>query len=191
MKRSSWNAVAFWLTARMLRPSGRVKPTAVTPGGSGSGDSVTGTVKWPDGNPAAGASVYFNNHDAGFDGSGSGWSQGQNGNWSEKLQLPANGSYSLSGCPCADLTAYLYVPASVMSPANGGWDCWIIMQDDSQNYSGLQANPGDVINWQALDLPCSRMFYTSDQATVQSEATTVLPTVNGGPWQTAEQLTSG
>ena len=28
-------------------------------GGSSSGGSVTGTVRWPDGTPAAGASVYF------------------------------------------------------------------------------------------------------------------------------------
>jgi hypothetical protein len=105
-------------------------------------------------------------------------------------RLRANGSYSLTGCPCADLTAYLYVPAPVMSPANGGWDCWIIMQDDSQNYSGRHANPGDVINWQALDLPCSPTFYTSNQPTVRSEATTVLPSLNSGPWQTAERLTS-
>ena len=157
-------------------------------GGSG-GSSVTGTVTWPDGHLAANASVFFNNHDPGF--SGSGWSQGQNGNWYQQQQLPANGSYSLTGCPCGDLTAYLYVPAAVMSQANGGWDCWIIMQDDNQNYSGLQANPGAVINWQALNMLCSRTFYTSDQATVQSEQTTVLPSLNAGTWQTAEQLTTG
>src|SRR6185437_6843552 len=40
-----------------------------------SSDAVTGTVSWPDGNPAANASVYFNNHDPGF--SGNGWNQGQ------------------------------------------------------------------------------------------------------------------
>ena len=158
-------------------------------GSSGGGSSVTGTVTWPDGHLAANASVFFNNHDPGF--SGSGWSQGQNGNWYQQQQLPANGSYSLTGCPCGDLTAYLYVPAAVMSQANGGWDCWIIMQDDNQNYSGLQANPGDVINWQALNMLCSRTFYTSDQATVQSEQTTVLPSLNAGTWQTAEQLTTG
>jgi hypothetical protein len=78
-----------------------------------------------------------------------------------------------------------------MSPANGGWDCWIIMQDDNQNYSGRQANPGDIINWQALDMPCSPTFYTSDPPTVQSEATTVLPSLNSGTWRSAEQLTSG
>jgi hypothetical protein len=158
--------------------------------GSVGGGSVTGTVTWPDGSPAANASVYFNNHETGF--SGSGWSQHDSANsWFEVQQLPADGSYSLPGCPCGDLTAYLLVPSAVMSPANGGWDCWIIMQDGNQTYSGRQANPGDVINWQALNMPCSPTFYTSDQPTVQSEATTVLPSLNSGAWQAAKQLTSG
>lgn len=156
-------------------------------GGSG---SVTGTVSWPDGQPAANVSIYFNNHETGF--AGSDWTQHDSANsWYQVQQLPADGSYSLPGCPCGDLTAYLLVPSAVMSPANGGWDCWIIMQDDSQNYSGRQANPGDVINWQALNLPCSPTIYTSDPPTVQSEASTVLPSLNSGPWQTAEQLTGG
>ena len=159
----------------------------VSSGSSGGGSgSVTGTVTWPDGHPAADASVYFNNHETGF--SGSGWSQHDSANsWYQVQQLPADGSYSLPACPCGDLTAYLLVPSAVMSPANGGWDCWIIMQDDNQNYSGRQANPGDVINWQALDLPCSPIFYTSDPPTVQSQSTAL----SSGSWQTAEQLTSG
>jgi hypothetical protein len=160
---------------------------------SGNGDSsgsVTGTVTWPDGQPAVNVSVYFNNHETGF--SGSGWSQHDSANsWYQVRQLPADGSYSLPGCPCGDLTAYLLVPSSVMSAANGGWDCWIIMQDGKQNYSGRQANPGDVSNWQALDMPCSPTFYTSDQPTVQSETSTVLPSLNSGSWQTAEQVTGG
>src|SRR5580693_3059998 len=113
----------------------------------GSSGSVTGTVTWPDGNPAANASVYFYNYDPGF--TASGWSDGEY----QVQQLPADGSYSLPGCPCQDLTAYLYVPATPgADPANGGQDCWIVMQDDSQTYSGLPANPGDDINWRALDM---------------------------------------
>lgn len=112
--------------------------------GGGSSASVTGTVTWPDGQPAANASVYFYNYDPGF--TANGWYDGKYG----VQQLPADGSYSLSGCPCQDLTAYLYIPAP-----SGGQDCWIIMQDDTQTYSGLPASPGDVINWQAKDLPCS------------------------------------
>lgn len=149
-------------------------------GTNGGGGSVTGTVTWPDGHPAANASVYFYNYDPGFNPSG--WSDGQY----EVQQLPADGSYSLSGCPCQDLTAYLYVPAT-----SGGQACWIIMQDDNGTYSGRPANPGDDINWQALDLPCSPTWYTSDQSTVQSEASTVLPQLNSGSWQAAEASTSG
>jgi hypothetical protein len=150
-----------------------------TSGGGVSG-SVTGTVTWHDGQPAANASVYFFNYDPGF--SASGWYDGESG----VQQLPADGSYSLSGCPCQDLTAYLYIPAPP-----GGQACWIIMQDDNQTYSGRLANPGDVINWQALDLPCSPTWYTSDQSTVQSEASTVLPQLNSGSWQSWEASTSG
>ena len=147
--------------------------------GGGSG-TVTGTVTWHDGNPAANASVYFYNYDPGF--TAVGWSNGEY----EVQQLPADGSYSLSGCPCQDLTAYLYIPGT-----SGGQDCWIIMQDDNQTYSGRPASPGDTINWQALDLPCSPISYTSDQSTVQSEATTVLPQLNSGSWQSWEAAVSG
>ena len=62
------------------------------------------------------------------------------------------------------------------------------------------ANPatGDVINWQALDMPCSPTWYTSDQSTVQSQATALDPSLNGGDysayagtWQAAELRASG
>ena len=83
-------------------------------------------------------------------------------------------------------------------PANGGRDCWIIMQDASGNYSGLQANPGDVINWQARDMLCAPTWYGSDQSAVQSVATAIDPSQNGGDysayagtWQAAEGRTSG
>src|SRR5579859_7421805 len=74
-------------------------------GGNAGGSSVTGTVTWPDGTPAANAWVYFNDHETGF--SGSGWTQHDSANSWFQLQLPADGSYSLPGCPCAYLTAYL------------------------------------------------------------------------------------
>jgi hypothetical protein len=166
--------------------------------------AVTGTVTWPDGNPAANASIYFENRDLaacinnpnGF--TGAGWSVGDSCNYFyQYLQLPAagGGSYSLQGCPCANLTAYLYVPGAVMTQANGGSDCFIIMKNrpnnqNYQNYSGFQANPGDVIDWQALDLPCSNSWYASDPAAVQSVATQPPP-FNSGPWQNAEQVTNG
>lgn len=174
--------IASAVTVSMLAACGGERSTG---GGGNGGGVVTGTITWPDGRPAANASVYFYNHAPGF--SPSGWSDGEY----QVQQLPADGSYSVSGCPCQDLTAYLYVPAAVMSPVNGGSDCWIITQDDNGTYSGIAASPGDVINWQALNLPCSSTFYTSDQATVHSEATSVLPVLNSGSWQSAEQVTSG
>src|SRR5215472_7838887 len=71
-------------------------------------DTVTGTITWPDGNLAANAQVYFNNYEPGF--TGNGWTARENGSSYQDLQIPADGSYSLPGCPCADLTAYLLVP---------------------------------------------------------------------------------
>jgi hypothetical protein len=105
----------------------------------------------------------------------------------------------MGGCPCADLTAYLYVPSTPgADPANGGRDCWIIMQDNNGTYSGRQANPGGLINWQARDMLCSPTWYTSDQSTVQSQARVIDPSLNGGDysayagtWQAAELRTSG
>jgi len=44
---------------------------------------------------------------------------------------------------------------------------------------------------QALNMPCSPTWHTSDQSTVQSEYTTVLPWLNSGTWQAAELRTSG
>jgi hypothetical protein len=169
-------------------------------------DAVTGTVTWPDGHLAANASVYFSNFDSGFNGNGNGWSpgEGSNGSWDgtwyyQVNQLPADGSYSLPGCPCANLTAFLDLPSvDSADAANGGRGCIIIMQDDSGNFSGLQANPGDVINWHVLDMNCSPIFYASDPSSVQSERIATDPSQNGGDytlyagtWQAAEVRTSG
>ena len=176
---TSFSALTSWLT--------RAAPS--------SSDAVTGKVTWPDGNPAANASVYFNNHETGF--SGSGWNKSDYANyWYQQQQLPADGSYSLTGCPCGDLTAYLSCRLARRPQANGGWYCWIIMQDYSGNYSGRKANPGDVINWQALNMNCSPTFYTSDRSTVQQEGILLDPSQNGGDytvyagtWQDAERRT--
>jgi hypothetical protein len=184
--------------------------TSGVSGSGGTGDnggaSVTGIVTWPDQNPAANASVYFSIFDTGFNGNGSGWSPGEgstgtwDGTWYYQVnQLPADGSYSLPGCPCSNLTAFLDLPPVVGADTpNGGRGCIIIMQDDSGNYSGLQANPGDVIDWHVLDMNCSPVFYPTDPSSVQSERITTDPSQNGGDytlyagtWQAAESRTSG
>jgi len=143
---------------------------------------------WPDGNPAANTTVYW------FLG---GYSLDSTEPYG-KGQIPADGSYSLVGCPCSQLTGYLFVPATYgADPLNGGRDCWIILQDQG-TYGGVTANPGDVINWQALDLPCSAYPYRSDQSVVQSETQLLNSAMNGGDtsvtggsWQDAESRTSG
>ena len=155
-----------------------------------SNDAVTGTVSWPDGQPAAGASVYFYDYEPQISLDTGGWS---NGKYAVPT-LPSDGSYSLTGCPCNDLTAYIYLPGQPGGdPNNGGQDCWIIMQDDSGNYTGDPANPGDVINWQVLDMPCDSTWYASDQSAVQSTASLLAQQSVGyaGTWQAAEARASG
>jgi hypothetical protein len=166
-------------------------------GGSGNGSgnvggsgSLTGTVRWPDGNLAAGASVYFYDYEPQISLDTGGWSNGRY--WVPTLQ--SDGSYSLSGCPCNDLTAYIYLPGQPGGdPNNGGQDCWIIMKDGSGNYTGDPANPGDVINWQALSMPCDSTWYASDQSAVQSTASLLAQQSVGyaGTWQAAEARASG
>jgi hypothetical protein len=160
------------------------------PPSSTSNDAVTGTVSWPDGQPAAGASVYFYDYEPQISLDTGGWSNGKY--WVPTL--PSDGSYSLGGCPCNDLTAYIYLPGQPGGdPDNGGQDCWIIAQDDSGNYAGDPANPGDVINWQALNMPCDSTWYASDQAAVQSTASLLAQQSVGyaGTWQAAEARASG
>ena len=159
-------------------------------GGSSSGGSVTGTVRWPDGTPAAGASVYFYDYEPQISLDTGGWSNGKY--WVPKLS--SDGSYSLGGCPCNDLTAYIYLPGQPGGdPNNGGQDCWIIAGDGSGNYTGDPASPGDVINWQALDMPCDSSWYASDQSAVASTASLLAQQSVGyaGTWQAAETRAGG
>jgi len=141
-------------------------------------------VTWPDGNLAANVEVYFVEGDWHVD------------TYQPDLTTPQLGqdaSYGIDNCPCQGLTAYLYVPLTVgADPANGGQDCYILMQAQG-TYSGVNANPGDVINWQALDMPCDVSPYPSDPTAVQNEATVLASGSfpNTGSWQAAEARASG
>jgi hypothetical protein len=170
-------------------------PPPTAPSGQPNPGAVTGTISWPDGNPAVNADVYFYDHEPQIALATGGWYDGTY----KVEQLPADGSYSLGGCPCTDLTAYLYIPGTPGAvPDNGGNDCWIIMQDDSGSFTGTPANPGDVINWQARDMPCDNNYYVSDPTVVQGIPAQIDPAQNGGDyccyggsWQAAEARTSG
>jgi hypothetical protein len=65
-------------------------------------------------------------------------------------------------------------------------------------YSGLRVIPGDVVDWQALNYPCSPIFYISDPSVVRPLPGEIDPSQNGGDyraysgtWQDAETRTSG
>lgn len=157
-------------------------------GSSSQGDAVTGTVTWPDGHPAANVQVYW------YVG---GYSLDSPVDYAIS-HIGADGSYSIGGCPCSPLTGYLFVPSTYgADPLNGDRDCWIILQARG-TYQGITANPGDVIDWQALDVPCAAHMYRSGQSDVQQEAQMLNPATNGGDysasggsWQDAETRTSG
>ena len=150
--------------------------------------AVTGTISWPDGNPAANTQVYW------YNGGYSADSQ------SEPSQIPADGSYSITGCPCSQLTGYLYIPATNGDgPLTGGRACWIILQAQG-TYSGITANPGDVIDWQVFDMPCSTAPYRSDSYDVQLTQQQMNTEINNpggdqtetaGTWQDAESRADG
>jgi hypothetical protein len=145
------------------QPGSNQSPAATQSG------AVTGTVSWPDGNLAVNADVYFYNFQPTV--LGNGWSGDYTDGYYAVVSVQNDGTYSLTGCPCADLSAYLYIPGVAgEDPLNGGQDCWTIMADGNDNYSGRPANPGDVIDYQALDMPCANTWYSSDQQAAQSEA---------------------
>jgi hypothetical protein len=162
--------------------------TLMACGSSSQGDAVTGTVTWPDGRLAANAQVYW------YVG---GYSLDSPVDYAIS-HVHTDGSYSIGGCPCSPLTGYLFVSSAYgADPLNGGRDCWIILQARG-TYQGITANPGDVIDWQALDMPCAAYMYRSDQSDVQQEALMLNPATNGGDysasggsWQDAETRTNG
>lgn len=154
------------------------------------GDAVTGHVLWPDGHPAANTQVYWYLGGYSLDSSEP----------NASTSIPVDGSYALDGCPCSPLVGYLVVPATDgAGPLDGGRDCWIILQADG-TYSGITASPGSVIDWQAVDMPCSAGPFRSDPYTVQltmqtGESELANPggdqTATAGTWQAAEARTSG
>jgi hypothetical protein len=105
------------------------------------------------------------------------------------------------GNPAANTqVGYLVVPGTDgAGPLDGGRDCWIILQADG-TYSGITASPGSVIDWQAVDMPCSSGPFRSDPYTVQltmqvDKSELANPggdqTDTAGTWQAAEARTSG
>jgi hypothetical protein len=149
---------------------------------------VTGTITWPDGNPAASTQVFW--YAGGYNSASA----------SFESQIPADGSYSLSGCPCSPLVGYLHVPPPSQAwPVNKDRDCWIILKAHG-TYSRITAHPGEVINWQALNIPCATGPYRSSPSDVQSEIQLLNAAMadpmkgriaTAGTWQDAENRTSG
>lgn len=180
-------------SAGSSQPSGSSGGSSQQPSGSSgsspqqpAGDAVTGTISWPNEDPAANTQVFW--YLGGF--------SSDSPNPLDQQQVPPDGSYSLTQCPCSDLVGYLYLPAApdATDPLNGGRACWIILLAQG-TYSGIAANPGDMINWQAVDMPCSTSPFRSDPSDVQSEIQLLNSeisnpggdqTVTAGTWQDAE-----
>lgn len=165
---------------------GAAPPAAAAP--RAPGGLVAGAITWPDGHPAANTQVFW--YPGGY--------TPDPARPPAESQIPADGGYSLAGCPCSQLTGYLHVPPpSLAWPADKIPGCWIILRARG-TYTGITARPGEVINWRALAMPCAPAPFSSDPAHVRQEiqlltAELASPlsglTAAGGSWQDAENRT--
>jgi hypothetical protein len=157
-------------------PTGR--PTTPTT------SAVTGSVHWPNGDPAANTPLTF-------------FPQGYSLDEltpSVTVQTDATGAYALTECPCQALVGWLMVPENHSPDAfNGGRDCWILMGTDDGTTGGVSAQPPAQLDWNIPDWPCSSTPYNpSDAASVvaalqqQQQDPNDQPDVGyAGTWQDA------
>jgi hypothetical protein len=140
-------------------------------------DDVTGTVTWPDGEPASNAVIAFFPYGYGFGGQSNG-----------VIQVPtdAQGQYAISGCGCDALGATYYLNYS----RNAGSNCYIIMQSDSGSYT-VTASPGDVANWRMLDMPCSKNYLTPATLGKTFALMQSHPEISSGSWRQARLRSGG
>lgn len=146
---------------------------------SGTPDStdVTGTVTWPDGEPARNMVIVFYPNGYPFGGQSGGAVQDS---------TDSQGQYTIRGCGCAALGATYHLGTS----RNGGNNCYIIMQTDNGSYAAA-ASPGDVVNWKMVDMPCSRNYLTPASAASSIALLRSHPEISGGSWQQARQRSGG
>ena len=91
-------AVCVLAACRASSAPGAAPPAAAAP--RAPGGLVTGTITWPDGHPAADTQVFW--YPGGY--------TPDPARPPAESQIPADGGYSLAGCPCSQLTGYLHVP---------------------------------------------------------------------------------
>jgi hypothetical protein len=116
---------------------------------------VNGAVTWPDGTPAVRAPILLFAEGFSLDPAAP----------QAQLTADAAGRYGVDGCPCGDFSGWLYVPQDGSSdPFDGGRDCWIPLETRDGNIGGAPAQPGDTVDFQVLDAPCSDIPYDPSNA---------------------------
>lgn len=140
--------------------------------------AVTGTIYWPDGQPAANATVDFYPNGYPYVGTigGDGEVQGT---------TDSQGRYAITGCGCTAFGAEYHLDYS----RNGGNYCYIAMHADS-SYT-VSASPGDVVNWTMVDMPCSRVYLNPSDLQGQLALMQAHPEITGGSWQQARVNAGG
>lgn len=166
--------------ASIVLPTGAVHQAAgQAPDSPVQSSAVTGTVRWPDGAPARNAMLDIYPQGYPYGGQSGGEYAGT---------TDANGQYTINcgATGCTDLG----MTFELTYAQNGGNYCYIIMRSDSNTYT-VNAQPGGVINWTMMDMPCSRNYIMASSATNTIALLRANPQIAGGSWQHARQETGG
>jgi|tagenome__1003787_1003787.scaffolds.fasta_scaffold20745590_1 hypothetical protein len=154
---------------------------------------VSGTMMWPDGEPAR--NILFEAYPQGVGNGGIGNETPVEG------QTNSQGSYAFDGCPCQFSMWLLQPETPGRGPFDGGRDCWIPMAHDNA-IDLVPADPGDTLDWTVVDVPCSDTPYnprdfdsSAQQLTDQQNAYLAGQDTDfsgyAGPWQQARQRAGG
>lgn len=134
---------------------------------------VEGTITWPDGIPAANALIDFYPNGYPYGGQAGG----------ERLQTDQQGRYTLGNCPCSDLGASYFLPIGGGSAWNNGGNECIIMLATADGALTGPAQPGDDVNWQMVNMPCSSNYLRPDSLNQEIAAIQADPQqLSGGNW---------
>jgi hypothetical protein len=141
-------------TSTEQSPAGQSVATATPEPMSRAAGPISGTVVWPDGNPARGVRIalFPYNHRSAY-------SLSENPEYD--IDTDRSGRYVVQMCPCASLNAWLTI-LSFESAFNNGKSCMIKMTPDGQHYTGVPVQPGQQVNWMIGPKNCDRMLLEFD-----------------------------
>jgi hypothetical protein len=140
---------------------------------------VTGTVTWPNGDPAANAEIDIYPNGYPYAGSSGG---------EFTTTTDAAGRYLIQDCGCNQLGATFHLGAD----RNGGYQCYIMMYAVAEQAFEVSAPDGGNVDWRMVDMPCSQVYLTPQSLQKNLAILKSNPQrLSGGSWQQAEQRTQG